>query len=118
MRVRLDFFIGKALAEVGVSDTEVLLGQSASFTGTTTGQVAIYRDGAQLYFDHVNKQGGIHGRKIKVVSLDDGSDPKRTAANAKIHPRCPHAMARCKIERPELRKPSVDRWVSCHLDVA
>ncbi|CAG0965941.1 Aliphatic amidase expression-regulating protein [Burkholderiales bacterium] len=72
-----------AVAENGVSDREILLGQSAAFTGTTTGQPAAYRQGAQLYFDRINRDGGVHGRKIKVVSLDDGLVPERAAANAK-----------------------------------
>jgi ABC-type branched-subunit amino acid transport system substrate-binding protein len=34
--------------------------------------------GAQLYFDHVNAKGGVHGRKIVLESMDDGVDPKKT----------------------------------------
>jgi peptide/nickel transport system ATP-binding protein len=32
-----------------------------------------------------------------------------------FHPRCPHAMARCKIDRPLLRTTGPGRWVACHL---
>ena len=55
----------------GVSATEVLLGQSASFSGSFAGQAASYRDGALACFAAVNAAGGIHGRRIKLLSVDD-----------------------------------------------
>ena len=70
-------------AEDGVSDREILLGQSASFTGSFAEQAAAYRDGAQLYFDHVNKKGGVHGRAIRLLSLDDGYKAENAVANTK-----------------------------------
>jgi branched-chain amino acid transport system substrate-binding protein len=39
--------------------------------------------GARLAFDAVNAAGGIAGRRIRVISLDDAYDPKRTAENAR-----------------------------------
>ena len=36
--------------------------------------------GAVAYFDKVNAAGGVHGRKIKLVSYDDGYEPERAAA--------------------------------------
>jgi peptide/nickel transport system ATP-binding protein len=35
-----------------------------------------------------------------------------------FHPRCPHAMARCKIERPQLREIAPGRLSACHLNDA
>lgn len=35
-------------------------------------------DGAELYFEGLNARGGVHGRPVKIESLDDGQDPKRT----------------------------------------
>lgn len=70
-------------AENGVTATEIVLGQSAAFTGTTTGQAAIYRDGAQLYFDYVNSRGGVHGRSIRVISYDDAQKPDRAIENTR-----------------------------------
>ena len=39
--------------------------------------------GAEAYFDVINKNGGVNGRKIKLVSLDDGYEPDKAAANTK-----------------------------------
>jgi ABC-type branched-subunit amino acid transport system substrate-binding protein len=45
--------------------------------------VAEITAGAKLYLDSVNAKGGINGQSIEIVSLDDGFDPPRAAANAK-----------------------------------
>lgn len=39
--------------------------------------------GAALYFDYINLHGGVHGRKIFLLSLDDGYEPERTIANTR-----------------------------------
>jgi ABC-type branched-subunit amino acid transport system substrate-binding protein len=65
----------------GVAPGEVLLGSSlalkghASFLGTQTLR------GAMSYLNHVNEQGGVHGRSIKVVAYDDSYDPPMCLAN-------------------------------------
>lgn len=64
-----------------VSKHEIVLGQSASFSGSFASQAAAYRDGALLYFNEVNRQGGIHGRKIRLVSLDDQYKPELAIQN-------------------------------------
>ena len=70
---------GSALAaETGISPDRILIGQSAGFTGSVAGTVKELTAGAQLYFDHVNAKGGVHGRKIALESMDDGFDPKRS----------------------------------------
>lgn len=75
-------FAGAAAgAENGVSNTQVLLGQSAPLSGATGELGELFRAGAQAYFDKVNAQGGIHGRKIRLLSLDDQYDPAKTLAN-------------------------------------
>ena len=71
----------KAQESPGVSESEILLGQSASFTGSFAGQATAYRDGALLYFDHINSQGGVGRRKIKLLSLDDGYVVDKAVAN-------------------------------------
>ena len=41
------------------------------------------RSGALLYFEQVNASGGVHGRRIRLQTLDDGYEPERTTANTR-----------------------------------
>ncbi|WP_019142660.1 ABC transporter substrate-binding protein [Noviherbaspirillum massiliense] len=70
-------------AEPGVTPGAILIGQSAALTGTPAEEVKQATAGAQLYFDGINKKGGIHGRKIILETMDDGFVPKRTVENTK-----------------------------------
>lgn len=79
----LAFSQGSLAAETGVSDTTILIGQSATFSGPAQELGLEMRQGAKLHFDAVNAQGGIHGRKIELRTLDDGYEPDRAAANTK-----------------------------------
>lgn len=72
-----------ASAEVGVTDNTITIGQSAAFSGPAAQLGEAIRDGAQVYFDQVNNQGGIHGRKIKLISLDDGAEPYPAICNTR-----------------------------------
>lgn len=72
-----------AFASQGVTNDEIVIGQSAGFSGTVSEEVKQATAGANAYFDLVNKQGGVGGRRITLKSLDDGFDPERTAANTK-----------------------------------
>lgn len=67
----------------GVTPTEIMVGQTSSFSGAIAGQVKEQTEGAKLYIEWVNANGGVHGRKIRLESLDDGFDPKRAAQNAR-----------------------------------
>jgi len=71
-----------ATAEDGVSETTILLGQTVGITGTVAGPVKEMNEGAMAYFSHINKKGGVHGRKIEMRVLDDKFDPALTLANA------------------------------------
>lgn len=71
----------RAQSGPGVSEHEIVLGQSASFSGSFASQATSYRDGALAYFDHVNARGGVGGRKVKLVSLDDAYAVDKAAAN-------------------------------------
>jgi len=66
----------------GVTPSRILIGQTAGFTGPVAGGVKETTEGAKLYFDWVNKSGGVHGRQVVLESLDDAFDPKRAGANA------------------------------------
>jgi ABC-type branched-subunit amino acid transport system substrate-binding protein len=59
----------------GVSPREIRIGMTAAFKGTASGLgTELYR-GAQAYFNEINAHGGVHGRTIAIVALDDGYEP-------------------------------------------
>ncbi len=61
----------------GVTDTEIKLGQTMPYSGPASSLGAQgLTDGA--YFARLNEQGGINGRKVKLLSLDDGYSPPKT----------------------------------------
>lgn len=68
-------------ATPGVSQDEIVLGQSAAFSGPAQELGKAMREGALAYLDEVNRRGGVHGRKIRLVSLDDGYEPDRAVPN-------------------------------------
>jgi branched-chain amino acid transport system substrate-binding protein len=61
----------------GVTDTEITLGQTMPYSGPASSYGTIGKAEA-AYFAMINAQGGINGRKIKLISLDDGYSPPRT----------------------------------------
>jgi len=63
----------------GVTDDEIVLGTWAPLTGPAALWGAVGR-GAETYFDLINEEGGIHGRKIRFILRDDAYQPSRTVA--------------------------------------
>src|SRR5579872_5913148 len=61
----------------GVTDTEIKIGQTMPYSGPASAYGTIGRSEA-AYFYMINDQGGINGRKINFISLDDGYSPPRT----------------------------------------
>ncbi len=70
-------------AESGVGDGEILLGQSAVLSGPLGPAMQGFNAGAKLAFENANDKGGIAGRKVRLISLDDELKPERTVANYK-----------------------------------
>jgi branched-chain amino acid transport system substrate-binding protein len=70
-----------ARAENGVNAAEILLGNTGVLTGPLGGPVKAMLAGADLAFAESNAQGGIHGRNIKLISLDDELQPPKAVAN-------------------------------------
>ncbi|MBS0222807.1 MAG: ABC transporter substrate-binding protein [Proteobacteria bacterium] len=72
---------GPALAQKkydpGASDSEIKLGQTMPYSGPLSGFITLAK--AELaYFAMINDQGGVNGRKINLISLDDGFSPPKT----------------------------------------
>src|SRR3954470_15583365 len=65
----------------GVSSSTILIGQSTPLTGANAELGNDIRNGALAYFAKVNEAGGVHGRKIELVTLDDGNNLQRSEAN-------------------------------------
>ncbi len=78
---------GLGLASLGApvlaQPAKIVLGQSAALSGPAAALGQQFMAGAQLHFERVNARGGINGRPIELVSLDDGYEPERCAANTK-----------------------------------
>ncbi|SFD86827.1 ABC transporter substrate-binding protein [Paracidovorax konjaci] len=63
--------------------SQLLIGQTAGFSGPVAAGVQETTEGAKLYLQAVNARGGVHGQKIELVSLDDKFEPAQTLANAR-----------------------------------
>lgn len=77
------FALCLATCLTGRATAQIIVGQTAGFTGAVAATVKEATDGAKLYFDAVNAKGGVNGQQIELVSLDDKFDPKTAAANAR-----------------------------------
>lgn len=69
-----------ARAEDGVSDKEIRIGMANALSGPASGLGTNLKAGAEAYFARVNAAGGVNGRKLVLVSLDDGYEPEKAAA--------------------------------------
>ena len=67
----------------GVTDSQVVLGQSVALSGPAQELGKDMQLGASLYFNVVNARGGVNGRKIVLKTLDDGYESTRAAENTK-----------------------------------
>lgn len=67
---------------VHAQSEEIKLGLSAPLSGPSADISHRFISGATLCFDKTNAQGGVHGRKVRLISLDDGYQPERCADNA------------------------------------
>jgi branched-chain amino acid transport system substrate-binding protein len=74
---------GAAIAEDGVSDGKIVFGQVAALTGPAQDLGQGMRQGILAAFDDANRSGGISGRKLELISRDDGYEPEKTVAATK-----------------------------------
>jgi len=61
----------------GVTDAEIKIGQTMPYSGPLSG-MGTHGRAMVAYFDKLNDAGGVNGRKIKLISLDDGYSPPKT----------------------------------------
>jgi branched-chain amino acid transport system substrate-binding protein len=75
--------LSTACAEDGVTSDQIVFGQAAVLEGPAAALGQGMRTGLQAAFDEVNRAGGIHGRKLKLISINDGYEPERSIAAVK-----------------------------------
>ena len=61
-------------AHLGLAQAQILIGQTAGFTGPVAAGVKETTDGARLYIDAVNARGGVNGEKIELLINTERSD--------------------------------------------
>jgi len=85
LMVALSGFLGApwANAQEGITRSSVVIGQSICLTGPGSSLSVPFHDGAKLYFDRINAAGGVNGRKIELVTLDDHGNAKMATDNTK-----------------------------------
>lgn len=71
-----------AQGQQGITPTEILLGSILDLSGPVAAMGKPARNGMLMRLDEVNEQGGIHGRKLRLIVEDDGYDPKKAVLAA------------------------------------
>jgi branched-chain amino acid transport system substrate-binding protein len=61
----------------GVTDTEIKVGQFAAYSGPLS-SFSVQNKAGIAFFDMINAEGGVNGRKVKIISLDDGYVPPKS----------------------------------------
>src|SRR5450631_2687885 len=64
--------------ETGVSSDRILFGQAAALEGPSSALGQGMRQGILAAFAEINAKGGVHGRKLALISRNDGYDPDRS----------------------------------------
>jgi len=75
--------VAPSRGEDGVSADTILIGQSAVLSGTQSANVINNNKATLAYFERINAEGGIHGRKLKLIALDDELKADKALANYK-----------------------------------
>ena len=74
---------GIAQHAIAVDPPNIVLGMSLPFTGVASINAQQFREGARILFESVNASGGIHGRRIQLLILDDKFDKELVVQNAR-----------------------------------
>jgi ABC-type branched-subunit amino acid transport system substrate-binding protein len=66
----------RASSEIGVTETEIKLGTTGAYSGPVS-SAAVYSEAQSAYFRMVNDRGGVNGRKVNLISLDNAFSPAK-----------------------------------------
>lgn len=72
-----------AHGEPGIDEKNIVIGMSAPLSGTIGSYGRQMQSAVQAGFEQVNRTGGIHGRKLQLLALDDAYDSRRTVSNTR-----------------------------------
>jgi ABC-type branched-subunit amino acid transport system substrate-binding protein len=75
--------IAATLVAPALAQDAYVVGVTGALTSPAAGTNAPPIEGLRLYVDRLNAAGGVNGRKIQLIVLDDGAEPSKAAANAK-----------------------------------
>lgn len=75
--------VSLAHGEPGVTDQDITLAMAVPLSGPNADIGNELKQGSELYFKHINDSGGIFGRKIRLLAVDDDADPKHTVMHTK-----------------------------------
>src|ERR1700687_3890195 len=91
--------------DVGVTDAEIKLGTTSPYSGPASG-FGVYGQAQTAYFNMVNDRGGINGRKINLISLDNAYTPPKTLEQTRklVESDEVFAIAGCWAPRPIQRR--------------
>ncbi len=81
------------LACLGGAHAQLIIGQTAGYTGTNADGVKETAAGAKLYLDSINAKGGVNGQKIELLSMDDGFQVNKGVENAQKLAENPNVLA-------------------------
>ena len=73
----------KGYSSFGITQNSILFGQSAALSGNAKYLGINMRKGILSAFNEVNQEGGIYGRQLKLISLDDAYEPEKTIVNTR-----------------------------------
>jgi len=72
--------VASAQSAPGVTDKEILIGSCSTLEGPSRALGVETVAGAKAYFSLINEEGGVNGRKLKLLAYDDSYDPAKTQA--------------------------------------
>lgn len=71
------------LSRESAQSNKLILGQSATFSGPAAQLGIQFHQGAKVWFDQIDAQGGVAGKSVGIKTLDDGYEPDRCAENTR-----------------------------------
>lgn len=75
--------VTNTFAEPGIHQDKIVFGQSAAFEGPAAALGLGMRQGILAAFREINATGGVHGRKLELISYDDGYEPNKAIENTR-----------------------------------